>query len=53
MSFIKVLSYSQKKEFESPPLLSDEARRELFTIPVSMELQLASRAPLITPLGVS
>jgi TnpA family transposase len=42
MSFIKVLSYSQKKEFESPPLLSDEARRELFTIPVSMELQLAS-----------
>ena len=42
MSLIQVLNYSQKKEFESPPLLSDEARSEFFTLPRSMELQLAS-----------
>lgn len=42
MSLIQILSYSQKKEFESPPTISDETRSELFTLPQAMELQLAS-----------
>lgn len=29
MSLIQILSYSQKKEFESPPTISDETRSEL------------------------
>lgn len=42
MTYLKILNHSQKKEFESPPTISDEARSELFTLPRSMELQLAA-----------
>ena len=42
MTYLKILNHSQKKEFESPPLISDEARSELFILPQSMELQLAA-----------
>ena len=42
MTYLKILNHSQKKEFESPPSISDETRKELFTLHHSMQLQLAS-----------
>lgn len=42
MTYLKILNHSQKKEFESPPQISDEARSELFALPQSMGLQLDS-----------
>lgn len=42
MTYLKILNHSQKKEFESPPQISDEARSELFALPRSMGLQLDS-----------
>lgn len=32
MSLIQILNYSQKKEFETPPLLEYEIRQEIFSI---------------------
>lgn len=42
MTYLKVLNHTQKKEFESPPLIVDEARYELYTLSRSMELRFAS-----------
>ncbi len=36
MIYLKILNHSQKKEFEFPPLISDEARTVLFTLSRSM-----------------
>ena len=33
MSLIQILSYSQKKEFETPPILNNDVRKEIFTLP--------------------
>jgi len=33
MPLIQVLSYSQKKEFETPPVLNNDLRREIFALP--------------------
>lgn len=32
MSLIQILNYSQKKEFETPPLLEYEIRQEIFSV---------------------
>lgn len=40
MSLIQILSYSQKKEFETPPLLDDDIRNEIFTVPMSLQQEL-------------
>ncbi|MDD2358657.1 MAG: DUF4158 domain-containing protein [Thiovulaceae bacterium] len=42
MTYIKVLNYSQKKEFETPPQLNDEMRREIFAVPSLLSQQLYS-----------
>jgi hypothetical protein len=42
MSLIQILSYSQKKEFEIPPVLSNEVRNEIFTIPEILFKELQS-----------
>lgn len=33
MPLIQVLNYAQRKEFETPPTLSNEIRKEIFTLP--------------------
>lgn len=40
MSLIQILSYSQKKEFETPPVLDDDTRNEIFTVPMSLQQEL-------------
>ena len=40
MSLLQILSYSQKKEFEIPPILDDAKRNEIFTLPVSLQQEL-------------
>ena len=42
MPLIQVLSYLQKKEFETPPQLNDEMRREIFALPSLLSQQLYS-----------
>ena len=42
MSLIQILNYSQKKEFEIPPVLSNEVRNEIFTIPEILFKELQS-----------
>ena len=40
MPLIQILSYSRKKEFESPPILEGEIRKEIFTLPLLMKREL-------------
>lgn len=40
MPLIQILSYSQKKEFETPPVLNNELRQEVFSLPLSLERQM-------------
>ena len=34
MPLIQILNYSQKKEFETPPLFNNESRQEIFLLPI-------------------
>jgi TnpA family transposase len=36
MSLVQLLNYSQKKEFETPPILDDKTRQEIFNLPTSL-----------------
>jgi len=40
MPLIQILSYSQKKEFETPPVLNNESRKEIFSLPLAVERQM-------------
>lgn len=40
MPLIQILSYSQKKEFETPPVLNNESREEVFSLPLTVERQM-------------
>lgn len=57
MSLIQILNYSQKKEFEIPPVLDDATRNEIFTLSVSLQQELenlesdANRALFIAMYG--
>lgn len=42
MTFLKILNYAQKKEFESPPVLNNESRQEVFSLPLPIERQMIS-----------
>lgn len=33
MPLIQILSYSQKKEFDTPPILDNDIRNEVFALP--------------------
>lgn len=37
MPLIQILSYSQKKEFETPPQLESDIRREIFNLPTTLQ----------------
>lgn len=57
MSLIQILNYSQKKEFEIPPVLDDATRNEVFALPVPLQQELenlesdANRALFIAMYG--
>lgn len=42
MSLIQILNYSQKKEFETPPLLEYEIRQEIFSVSPIIKQQIES-----------
>jgi membrane-bound inhibitor of C-type lysozyme len=42
MPLIQILSYSQKKEFETPLVLNNESREEVFSLPPPIERQMVA-----------
>ncbi len=42
MSLIQILNYSQKKKFETPPLLEYEIRQEIFSVSPIIKQQIES-----------
>ena len=51
MPLIQILSYSQKKEFETPPILNNESRKEIFSLPLAVERQMIAIALAILQNG--
>ena len=37
MTYLKILNHAQKKEFETPPVLNNESRQEVFSLPLPIE----------------
>lgn len=42
MPLIKILTYTQKKEFEETPVLNQELKSEVFKLPIELEQQVYS-----------
>ena len=40
MPLIQIFSYSQKKEFETPPVLDNDIRNEVFALPDLLQREL-------------
>lgn len=40
MTYLKILNHAQKKEFESPPVLNNESRQEVFSLPLPIQRQM-------------
>lgn len=51
MSLIQILNYSQKKEFETPPLLEYEIRQEIFSVSPIIKQQIESIEIITSPIN--